>query len=162
MDQLGPLGLLESVDKSITQQVRDKLTILQNVVLADERVSYVKGYPDRAHQVDLIEREMKRFLSLALLVQTPRYPFVPSLPVDDMWHLFILNTPKYRKTCGDVFGQYIDHDPAPGGKSKALAVAGGEIVGYTKDKLKEFYGYIPAPIWGYAAGCDFVAPCAAW
>ncbi|MGY3496758.1 glycine-rich domain-containing protein [Bradyrhizobium sp. USDA 4502] len=162
MDQLGPLGLLESVDKSISQQLRDKLTLLQDVDLNDEKTSYLNAYPGRAIQVHLIEKEMKRFLSLNLLVQSPRYSFVPSLPVDDMWHFFILNTPKYRRTCNNVFGQYVDHEPAPGGKSQGLAAAGGEIAGYTKECLKQFYGHIPAPIWGYAAGCDTVAPCAAW
>jgi hypothetical protein len=162
MDQLGPLGLLENVANGLAQPVLDKLGLLQDVSLDDEKSSYLNANPNRAPEVHLIEREMKRFLSLDLLVKKPKYPFVPSLLVDDMWHFFILNTPKYRKACNDVFGEYLDHEPTPGGKSRGLAIAGGEMAGYTKECLKQFYGHIPAPIWGYAAGCDRVAPCAAW
>jgi hypothetical protein len=60
--------------------------------------------------------ELKRFLALPLL-----YPdddatsYAPSLPLDSLWHAFILNTPRYREFCDSVYGKYLDHVP---GKSR--------------------------------------------
>jgi hypothetical protein len=60
--------------------------------------------------------ELKRFLALPLLYpDESETSFVPSLPVDSIWHAFILNTPRYREFCEKVYGKYLDHLP---GKSR--------------------------------------------
>jgi hypothetical protein len=36
---------------------------------------------------------------------------LPSRPVDEAWHTFILHTQDYRSWCQESFGRFLDHHP---------------------------------------------------
>jgi hypothetical protein len=40
-----------------------------------------------------------------------KYKLTPSEEIDEIWHLHILETKKYRKDCYAIFGKYFDHNP---------------------------------------------------
>jgi len=158
MKQLGPMGFLEEKKSSVSPEVLAKLVRIEQEDLRFERKTVVSKGRCSALAADTLERELKRFFSLGVLLTAPSYPLAPSEVVDALWHRFILNTPKYRSFCDDVFGYYFDHAPEAD-RSAGLAKYSGEIAGYTKGKLTEYYGILPSFIWGVEAGCDHVAPC---
>lgn len=41
---------------------------------------------------------------------------VPSLDIDEFWHHHILNTQKYTRDCGFIFGEYFHHYPFLGSR----------------------------------------------
>jgi hypothetical protein len=94
-------------------------------------------------------------LSLPVLVPDPDHGFTPSLLVDELWHGLILNTPKYRAVCNEVYGAYLDHNPNPEGYAKELARTAGEIAEYTRSMLIKYYGSLVHTIWG----TDVMRPC---
>jgi hypothetical protein len=65
--------------------------------------------------VDASVRLYRMFLALKILHSRQR--FVPSAPVDEIWHAHILMTDKYRRDCKLLFGRYLDHDPLYGSRS---------------------------------------------
>ena len=93
-----PLGLLMKVDPKVLK----KLHQIADYDMSRQRASYLrdlelKGQTDlKAVPVALIERELKRFLSLPILFPDTGRQFVPPRAVDDFWHKFILDTPAYR------------------------------------------------------------------
>lgn len=60
-------------------------------------------------EVDLAEREYKRYLTLIKL--NPRKEIVPTKLMDKFWHQHILDTVAYHKDCMAVFGFFIHHFP---------------------------------------------------
>lgn len=58
--------------------------------------------------------ETKRFLTAGKLLDQS---LAPSLPVDRMWHAWILFTADYHEFCGKL-GGYIHHRPLPSGASQ--------------------------------------------
>ncbi|NJN62224.1 MAG: hypothetical protein HC795_12465 [Coleofasciculaceae cyanobacterium RL_1_1] len=50
-----------------------------------------------------------RFLCLMSLY--PDRPLVPTPMLDQVWHVHILDTQRYRRDCLALFGQFIDHQP---------------------------------------------------
>lgn len=157
---LGPLGLL---DNSLAPT--GVLTNLADIEAFDlssprEQVALKHGAYIGADEIDTAMRELKRFLSLRLLVPQPKYDvFVPSLKVDLAWHEFILHTRLYREFCGRCIGQFIDHEPSTTRALGRAAVA-GEIAFYTKQQIQTFYGPTPPFIWGIPTACDNIAACA--
>ncbi len=153
--ELGPLGLLPEKNRDLDAQVVDALRALDEVDLTREKRSLVLHHPDQALLIHVLERELKRFLSLAVLVPEPRYEFAPALWVDELWHELIINTPKYRSLCDRVFGGYLDHEPNPLGYEKELVRTAGEVAQYTRDTLVEHYGGLVGSIWA----TDIMRPC---
>ncbi|KTD21258.1 hypothetical protein Llon_1356 [Legionella londiniensis] len=52
--------------------------------------------------------------------QRRTYLFGPLLPIDAMWHAFILHTRDYHLFCTRFFGDYIHHDIEPPGREYHL------------------------------------------
>lgn len=67
---------------------------------------------------------------------------MPSVVIDDAWHLWILNTPEYHSFCNDVFGNYVHHIPDDAttdfieARSNLL-----ECSGYKEDVYTAYNGY---------------------
>jgi hypothetical protein len=146
------LGLLPEQERQISASTLEKLDILAGVDLALERKSFLARHPDERSFADALERELKRFLSLPLLVTNPTGRFAPSLLVDELWHDLILNTPKYRQLCEKVYGRYLDHAPNQEELDEDGAVT---IVEYTNSMLIKYYGTLDLAIWG----SDIAVPC---
>lgn len=160
-ETLGPLGLLPAT--SAEAQTHSKLAYIESFDLRPILFNYIAEHPDHSPHVHLIARELKRFLSLRLLVRNPKYSeFVPSGIVDEMWHVFILHTKRYREFCENAVGNFIDHTPLDGGKKQGLAKYSGELFSYTKEELTRHYGALPPFVWGISARCDTAAPCLSW
>jgi hypothetical protein len=62
-----------------------------------------------ADEVELAEREYRRFLTLKRLY--PQRELVPNKLVDAFWHAHILDTRSYQADCQKVFGYYLHHYP---------------------------------------------------
>src|SRR5262249_30893966 len=111
--ELGPLGLLPHHRSALPAKILKRLQILADLDLTPEKWSLLRHQPEQRLFIDVIERELKRFLSLPALVPEPEYSLAPPLLVDELWHELIINTPKYRSLCDAVYGTYLDHTPNP-------------------------------------------------
>lgn len=60
-------------------------------------------------QLDLAEREYRRFLALHYM--HPTVDLVPNRLVDLFWHTHILDTTAYQRDCTAMFGYFLHHDP---------------------------------------------------
>lgn len=69
----------------------------------------VEGEDLSGEQLDLAEREYRRFLTLHLL--HPTVDLVPNRLVDLFWHAHILDTAGYQRDCARLFGYLLHHDP---------------------------------------------------
>ena len=58
---------------------------------------------------DVAETDYRHFLHLHRLF--PGYELVPTKLLDEVWHLHILDTAKYREDCDRLFGHFLDHYP---------------------------------------------------
>lgn len=159
---LGPLGLLSSVVQQVSPNIRTQLEAIERFDLSSVRQQLALKHSAHipAEEADTVIRELKRFLSLVLLVPEPEYDiFVPALKVDLAWHEFILHTSLYRDFCTNHIGRFIDHNPDVS-RAVARAKAAGQVFYYTKQRLQHFYGPTPPFIWGIPTACDTdAAPC---
>jgi hypothetical protein len=100
--------------------------------------------------------EFKRFLVLPVLYPGDhRFPFVPSLPLDRLWHSFILNTPRYRVFCDRVYGRYLDHVPGRSRYQTEGRVFAGPMQ-FTVEKIDEAFDGVNRRFWRKIAFCG---PC---
>jgi hypothetical protein len=60
-------------------------------------------------ELDLAEREYRRFLALHLMY--PGSDVVPCHLVDEVWHAHILDTQAYALDCQALFGSFLHHFP---------------------------------------------------
>jgi hypothetical protein len=157
---LGPLGLLD-VSLAPTPTVLTNLAGIEAFDLSSPRQQLLlnHGAYVEADEADTVIRELRRFLSLRILVVTPKYEnFVPSLKVDLAWHEFILHTRLYRDFCTTLIGPFIDHEPSVS-RSVGRAAVAGEIAAYTKQQLQQFYGPTAPFVWGHPSACNNIAVC---
>jgi hypothetical protein len=106
-------------------------------------------------QLDLFEREYRRFLALNLL-----YPFeaiVPCHDVDMFWHAHILDTAAYRVDCDAIFGEFFDHFPYFGLRGEDDAAALDVAYERTLALYEHEFGATPAGVWRYAQKCGRTA-----
>ncbi len=153
--KLGPLGLLPQHCGAFPAHLLEKLRILDALDLSPEKYSLVRHQPEQRLMIDVIERELKRFLSIPIFIPEPDYSLAPPLLVDELWHELILNTPKYRRLCDALYGSYLDHTPNPNGYAKELARTAGEIAEYTRSSISHHYGALVQSIWA----TDIMRPC---
>jgi hypothetical protein len=153
--ELGPLGLLRPHCETLPSDTLKKLQVLAELDLTPEKWSLFRHQPEQYLLIDVIERELKRFLSLPVLIPEPDYSLAPPLLVDELWHELIINTPKYRSMCDALYGAYLDHSPNPHGHAKELARTAGEIAEYTRSLIAKHYGGLVQAIWA----TDIMRPC---
>lgn len=60
--------------------------------------------------------QYKKFLFLNALY--PEQELVPTREIDDVWHVHILDTEKYRNDCQYLFDRFLDHYPYSGLKGQ--------------------------------------------
>lgn len=70
-----------------------------------ERLRYKE---DRDDAEDL-EMKFRRYAKL--LLERPDADVAISEDLDEYWHAFILDTPRYHRFCEQVFGEYLHHVP---------------------------------------------------
>ncbi|HUE85717.1 MAG TPA: hypothetical protein VMO26_06530 [Vicinamibacterales bacterium] len=146
-----PLGLKEGFE--VPQSVLEKLAYIEAFDLeADpEYASILKRLTHGG-----ATREFKRFLALPLLYPgDPAFSFVPSLPLDSLWHAFILNTPRYRGFCDHVYGSYLDHVPARSRHQTEQRVFAGPMQ-FTVEKVNGAFDSVNRRFWRKLAFCG---PC---
>jgi hypothetical protein len=153
--ELGSLGLLSRHCEKLPGEIQRKLQILEELNLDPEKWQLYRHMPEEFLYIDVIERELKRFLAIPVLVPQPEYSLAPPLLVDELWHILILNTPKYRKMCDEVYGSYLDHTPNPEGYGKELARTAGEIAHYTRTVVSDHFGSLVDRVWA----TDVMRPC---
>lgn len=152
-----PLGLLENFyngNKSIDLKV---LQGIDDFDISREKSVYISKYPEDKDEIDLIERELKRYLSLRILYQDEKVVYGPARKCDLLWHEFILNTPN-RAFCDKIYGKYLDHAPEDS-VAKRKAVYAGQINTFTKTQLAAAYGGLAPAIWGATMTCTDIGKC---
>jgi hypothetical protein len=142
------LGLLPEEGRVVSPSVTGRLELIEQMDLTVEKRSFVARHPEEREHLELLERELKRFLSLPLLVPDPDFHFAPSVRVDELWHDQILNTAKYRRFCNLVYGEYLDHQPNQEELSEEFSHLAGEIAEYTNSLLVRYFGSLEHTIWG--------------
>jgi hypothetical protein len=100
--------------------------------------------------------EYRKFLTLCAKHQG--MPIVPSLFVDDFWHLHILDTQKYQEDCQEYLGYFLHHFPYFGMRgeddAKNLAIAGEK----THHLYESAFGTLPADLWYKDGDCTVCRP----
>ena len=145
-----PLGLSENV--KVSAAVFRRLRYIEGFDVS----RIVRGVGKTSSQARLV-LELKRFLALSLIYPHPTYAFSPSLPIDDVWHRFILSTRRYRSFCDEVYGRYFDHVPGESRAGSRRRIRGGAMP-YTLSKLEQAFGSYDNALWTGDAACG---PCEA-
>jgi hypothetical protein len=100
--------------------------------------------------------ELKRFLALPVIYpEDSAQAFVPSLPLDSLWHAFILNTPRYREFCDRVYGKYLDHVPGKSRRQTETRVFAGPMQ-FTVEKINAAFDGVNKRLWRKITFCG---PC---
>lgn len=105
-----------------------------------------KGYSDT--ELDLAEREYRRFLALHLMY--PDEDIVPCKVVDEIWHQHILDTAAYRVDCDAIFGRFLDHFPYFGMRDEQDAQDLEDAYEETLARYEEAFGPAPDDAWRVA------------
>ena len=145
-----PLGL--KADFQVTDSVLETLRYIEAFDLGDEKktgLAKLLGFGGAT-------LEFKRFLALPVLYPGQQeFSFVPSLRLDDLWHAFILNTPRYRAFCERVYGQYLDHVPAKSRKETERTIYRGPMQ-FTVERISTTFDNVNKHYWKKIAFCG---PC---
>jgi hypothetical protein len=88
--------------------------------------------------------EYRRFLSLCKAY--PSRKISPSLDVDEVWHLHILDTRKYPGDCEKLFGHFLHHEACIGERDTANLLE-------TAALYEQLFGVNPGQEWLDAATC---------
>ncbi len=95
-------GLNALVDEEIEQKIMD--FDMQDIL--EKYEENIPRYASDRQSPKVIEKELKRYLTLCSQGSCPR---MFSEKVDDLWHLFILNTERYQQFCDEAVGSFIHH-----------------------------------------------------
>lgn len=85
-------------------------------------------------QVEELFRDLMGWMWLTVhrkSLNKPTWLFGPLLPLDDLWHCFILHTRSYHAFCENFFGDYFHHDPEEHGQEHHLDLE--ELADFLKD-----------------------------
>ena len=144
-----PLGLKPGF--AVSRTVLDTLRYIEQFELGREREG-------RAFRLlgSRSALEFKRFLALPVLYPGgQKYPFVPSLRLDALWHAFLLDTPRYREFCERVYGQYLDHVPGKSRRETKRAIREGPMQ-FTVESILQAFDGVNKRYWSDVAFCG---PC---
>lgn len=120
--------------------------IIQKLCLSIENGG--KGWDKQ--RADLAVDWYKRFLA----VRAEGYVgLVPTLDIDEIWHLHILYTKDYRQDCDRIFGRYLDHQPSDGSSETKKKLRAG--FQKTTHLFKVYFNEVPPTLESYtSANCD--------
>jgi hypothetical protein len=146
-----PLGLKAAFE--VSDNVLETLRFIEAFDLKGDEEKMRSAKPVGPRGATL---EFKRFLALPLLYPGQQeFPFVPSLPLDALWHAFILNTPRYRAFCDRVYGEYLNHVPGKSRRETKRTIKQGSMQ-FTVDRLETAFENVNRRYWG---GPVFCGPC---
>lgn len=98
-----------------------------------------------AAELDLAEREYRRFLALHLIY--PGMAVVPCGFVDEVWHAHILDTQAYGPDCEAAFGFFLHHFPYFGMRGDQDAADLRSAYDETLERYEEAFGEPAAEAW---------------
>ena len=111
-----------------------------------------EGYSWSLEKSHKIAIEYRRFLTLCVLY--PDEAIVPSAPVDDFWHMHILDTEKYANDCAKYLGFFLHHFPYFGMRSADDARNLARAWGRTLELYELAFGESPvAEYWPHSKRC---------
>ena len=96
-------------------------------------------------QLDLAEREYRRFLALHLMY--PEMAVVPCALVDVVWHAHILDTQAYGPDCDRTFGFFLHHFPYFGMRGEQDAADLMDAYDLTVARYEAAFGNPPEGVW---------------
>lgn len=108
-----PLGLLESAP--LTKEQLQRFQRLQDFDLS--KVQARLHQENKIHPFFVPEAtfEFKRYMGLYIAGGLKHSVSMFSPEIDEVWHGLILHTRMYREFCGEVFGEFLDHNPFESG-----------------------------------------------
>jgi hypothetical protein len=104
--------------------------------------------PIALDKIDQAVEDYRKFLALCL--EFPGFPIVPSYDMDEVWHQHVLFTAKYREDCNTVFGQFFEHVPYFG-RTESNVDEDDRVLTNTRSLWEKVYGYIPDSYEGMTA-----------
>ena len=150
------IGLLSEATNDLEAGVLRKLEVIVSLDLESAKQRMLVDHPSYSvDELSEMEREVKRFLSLALFEPKPGHRIVVSEKIDTLWHYFILHTREYRAFCDMVYGSYLNHVPILPHQKAEL----GPDYQKTRELYQTYFGAPPTHLWGDAqqicwGGCD--------
>ena len=135
-----------------------KIQLIQDFDLSEQKAIAIQERNIPPLDAGVVVRELKRYLSLWVLEPDPDYPFAPSAIVDELWHIFLMDTQRYREFCEKCIGTFIDHRPATSWVTRDWREeSAGLLFANTQTLLTKYYGPLPPFIWGETGRCYAVA-----
>ena len=110
-----------------------------------------EGYDWSLEFTHRISNEYRKFLILCL--ENPDFPVVPSLQIDDFWHLHILDTLKYQEDCNKYLGYFLHHFPYFGMRGEQDEANLKSAWAESCELYKKRFGEQPADLWVSSRRC---------
>ena len=129
-----------TIHKTEEQQA---ISILKELPVLKEKLNAVELLKD--YDAEMVLAEVLCFLNL-IYISSER--LTPSLPIDLVWHEFILCTKLYQRHCENYYGRFIHHHP--GGNEKENQ----QNFKRTLQLYYQHYGEPPAALWGPSTYID--------
>ena len=121
--------------------IHPKVESLDFSAIKRKMLDPVEGNGLSTDEIELAEREYRRFLSLRIYERS--IDLVPSRLVDEFWHAHILDTLAYVRDCQEVFGEYLHHYPYLGIGSDVARHELKQAFEKTKAAYEEYFGPYP-------------------
>lgn len=122
-----------------------RLQVLDLEMVRQKLADPEEGKGWSAEELDLAEREYRRFLALHLMY--PGTAVVPCGFVDEVWHAHILDTQAYGPNCQEVFGFFLHHFPYFGMRGEQDAADLRSAYDLTLDRYEAAFGEPAAEAW---------------
>ncbi|MEL7224630.1 MAG: glycine-rich domain-containing protein-like [Cyanobacteria bacterium J06576_12] len=106
-------------------------------------IAYKLMHPEEgeAWNIERVTRAIEQYRRFLFLSKHyPERKIVPSREVDQVWHMHILDTAKYREDCDTLFDQFMDHWPYFGMKDEAERAELNDAFSDTQRLMEAHFG----------------------
>lgn len=147
------MNLIDSIRPEIREKMSDELIKRVNRIDAEDftlvRKKVVKELAKRNETInnqslDEMIFALKQYYTVALL--DPKNGHAVSIPVDDAWHMHILDTRGYESFCKEVVGAVMPHVHLDFDVSEQVQNA-SKLYDFTLDRLKEIFVVVSERWW---------------
>jgi len=129
-------GQLEITDKEFVSQAKidEVMAVVNSLNFEQMDNKLIKTYGWSERDISLINKTYKEWLVISACY--PDAPLVPTMKLDEYWHMHILDTKKYMEDCQLLFGSYMHHHPYFGESDSDYA---DKCFSFTKELFKKHF-----------------------
>ncbi len=99
-----------SSEKFVSQiKIDEAMAVVNSLKFEQMDNKLIKSYGWSKEDISSVNKSYKKWLVLAACY--PELPLVPTMKLDEYWHMHILDTKKYMEDCQLIFGKYMHHYP---------------------------------------------------